>query len=203
MDLTETLDELLSHPNAGTVEHIAEIIRGIAAKVPYWPVLYHRHAAPKKHFRVVADLLHLGAKCPVNASKGAKYQLQTSINRLVWNTLRPFQDAHLILAWAEKHKKTAEEALSWTTLRKETPLFKRSYRLKPLTKSTAEKWADTAIMPMLRVRYPDFYAEPVLKTILEKRNPKSREAEFTAIRKAVIQSLRSLAVNSLDKTRPS
>ena len=54
--------------------------------------------------------------------------------------------------------------------------------------------ADVAIIPLLCIWYPDFYAEPALKTILDRRNPKSRKAEMTAVRKAVVQHLRGWPV---------
>lgn len=214
VEMTELLDEMLCDSHAEVIQSNAATLRQIAAELPYWPMLYHRHAAPKKHFERIADLLHLGEACPVNVSKSAKYMMQTPINRVVWKLLSELETLRRVHATIgqklladQKSKFTASLWLCGVHRKEDAEkifrICKRSHRLKPLAKSTAQQWADIAVMPLLRVYFHDFQAEPVFKTILERRNPKSQKAAVTTIRKAVIQSLRSLAAKRLDKTNRS
>lgn len=199
VSLTETVDNLLSTPNPSILENV----RPIAEKLPYWPTLVYRHGIPRRRFTDIADMLRLGAKCPLNVTKSAKYAVQTPINRLVWGLLRHFNEVHDIIARGEHDKKTVEETMRSYIWRNETKIYKRSYKLKSLTKANAALWADKAILPLLQARYADFSAVPILKRILDKCDPrpKSPKAELTAIRKTVIQSLQSLAPAKLDKIR--
>jgi hypothetical protein len=224
VELTETLTELIADETPEADKN-AKLVKWIAEELPYWPMLHFRNAAANNHFPRIADKIGLGDKCLVNVSDRANYSLRTPINRLVWRCLRHIKKVQDILAWGEREKKTVAEALAPCIIlelppvrphpivpRKniggmihgeEIPIHERCRKLPPLTKSNAEQWADVAIMPLLRVWYPDFYAEPALKMILKQRNPKSRKAELTAVRKAVVQQLGGLARKVSDNPRHS
>lgn len=224
VELTETLTELIADETPDADKN-AKIVKWIAEELPYWPMLHFRNAAANNHFPRIADKIGLGDKCLVNVSDKANYSLRTPINRLVWKCLRHIKEVQDILAWGEREKKTVAEILAPYILlelppvrphpivprkniggmihREEIPIHERCRKLPILTKSKAERWADVAIMPLLCVWYPDFTTEPALKAILDRCNPKSRKAELTAIRKVVIQSLRSLAGPALDSPRHS
>jgi hypothetical protein len=209
VELTETLDDLLTG-NADKVESNAKLLQYLAKDIPYWPTLQFKHRTATNHFPLLAQRLRLGAECLINVSPLANYSLQTPINRFVWRWLRHFKNVHWHIRCGVSHGKTLDQALAPLVFqrgcgminRNEIPIYKRSFRLPPLSKSTAKKWVDTAIIPLLCKRYPDFSVEPVLKAILDSGNPKSRKAEVTAIRKAMRQYLHGLAKKS-DKPRHS
>ncbi len=189
--LTEAVEDMLDFPNADTLSNM----RSVAAKLPSWPMLVHRHGLPRQRLKDITDLLRLGDDCPLNVSKSAKYSLRKPINNFVGRMVMHFHSVHQSIEWGKRRNETIERTLSTYIWRNETPIYKRSFKLKPLTKANAQQWADNAIMPLLRARYPDFDALPVLKRILEKSNPKPKgdTAKDNAIRKAVIQSLKSVS----------
>lgn len=71
-----------------------EIFRKLARMLPYWPVLYSQKQADKKHLSFLAEQLKLGEDCPINATKKARYSLQTPMNALLWHCLRHFESVH-------------------------------------------------------------------------------------------------------------
>jgi hypothetical protein len=75
--------------------------------------------------------------------------------------------------------------------REEIPIYKDSFKLEPLTKSNAPQWADSAIMPYVRNRFPD------LRTVEELHYLKGKVGRtgkrYAPVRKAVIQALQQLA----------
>ncbi len=222
VELTETLTELIADETP-EADRNAKIVNWIAEELPYWPMLHFRNTAANNHFPRIADKIGLGDNCLVNVSDKANYSLRTPINRLVWKCLRHIKHVQDILSRGDREKRTVAKALASCIIlelppvnphpivprkniggmihREEIPIHERCRKLPPLTKSTASQWADVAIIPLLCIWYPDFYAEPALKTILDRRNPKSRKAEMTAVRKAVVQHLRGLAGTDPDKRR--
>lgn len=73
--------------------------------------------------------------------------------------------------------------------RAEIPIYKQSCKLLPLTKTRAEKWAEVAIMPYVKIRFPDLRKVIELKAIKSGRTGK----RYAPVRKAVIQSLKQMA----------
>lgn len=76
--------------------------------------------------------------------------------------------------------------------REEIPIYKASCKLPPLTKSTAKNWADTAIMPYVKIRFPDLRQVPELKA--HKTGPTGKR--YAPVRLSVIQSLKQMARES-------
>lgn len=209
LDLTESLDDLLEEESKASDE-IANRLESLAQGLPYWPVLYSRHAAANNHLPRLIDRIRLGEKCYLNVSEKANYSLRTPINRFVWKCIRHFQEMHEIIDYHERDKEgTINERLEpyvfrevspsdpngWfrggMIYRDEIPIYLQSYRLPKLTKDRviAEQWADVAIMPYVKIRFPDLRKVPELKGI--KSGVEGRS--YAHLRKAVIQALRQVA----------
>ena len=77
--------------------------------------------------------------------------------------------------------------------RDEIPIYKNSFKLDPLTKNNAPTWADTAIMPLVRRRFPDLRQVEELHYLKGKFGPAGKR--YAPLRKAVIQALEQLARN--------
>lgn len=75
--------------------------------------------------------------------------------------------------------------------RDEIPIYKKSFKLDPLTKDNAQAWADTAIMPFIRRRVPDLRQVEELRYMKGKFGPAGKR--YSPLRTAVIQALKQLA----------
>jgi hypothetical protein len=239
VEMTETLTDLLAGA-PDKVEANVGLMRRLAARLPYWPMLQFRHAAANNHLPAVADLLKLGKDCPINATGQANYSLQTPINRFVWRCLRHFDEVHWIIreavvqksenptsseiaAGAERAEHVLElvaagkfnidtenqpidpiekalEPYVFTSTkrflvgmihREEIPIYKASFKLEPLTKANAAQWADSAIMPYVRHRFPDLRVVEELQYLKGKVGRTGKR--YAPVRKAVIQALQQLA----------
>ena len=239
VELTETLSDLLAG-EPDKVEANANLVRNLAARLPYWPMTQFRHAAANNHFPRLADLLGLGKDCPINATDQANYSLQTPINRFVWRCLKHFDEVHWIIrgAFAAEGKdhtwpeivaagqrathvldqvaagkfninpekrptdpiEMALEPYVFTDTdryrlglirREEIPIYKDSFKLEPLNKTNAQQWTDSAIMPFVRVRFPDLRVVEELHYLKGKMGRTGKR--YSPVRKAVIQALEQLA----------
>ncbi|MCX6908721.1 MAG: hypothetical protein NTY01_11845 [Verrucomicrobia bacterium] len=210
VELTETLNDLL-HGESETANENAELMKRVAAELPYWPMLQFRNTAANNHFPRVAEKLELGKECPINVSESANYSLQTPINRFVWQCLRHFQKVHWSMRHAEVFNQTIDETLSSLVFREyappvshrrfvcgmiraeEIPVCKKSYQLPLLTKSTAKQWADVAIMARLDAIEFDYLNAPEFEQIRKRKRVKSRGTARAEIRKDMISALHSMA----------
>ena len=129
--------------------------------------------------------------------------MNTPVNRFVWRLLKHFQEIHNILSRSERDKDTVEQALEDYVFgpngggmihRDEIPIYKKSCRLAPLTKTkaSAKAWADVAIMPFVKRRFPDLRQVKSLQGI----NTGPTGKRHTELRKFVIQHLFQLARKS-------
>jgi len=197
-------------------------MQSVARDIPYWPMLRFLNSAAnsKKQFQRIADQLELGKECPINVSELANYSLETPINSFVWKCLRHFQRVHRHIrhdykypgfGHVDRKAETFEEAVEgivFTKLeppytlrpiivgmikREDIPIYKASYALPPLTKSTAEEWADKAIVPYVCSKYPDFRNVPEFSNIFKRSGVKTRGQQRAQIRKDIIRSLTSMA----------
>ncbi len=163
----------------------AELLRTGARGLPYFPMLRFLNTAAnaQEHFEQIAEQLELGKECPINVSATANWSLQTPINYFVWKCLKHFQNVHWHIRDGFKGPgyghvggpaKTFEKAAEGIILtkvespparrsfmaglikREDIPIYKVSYELPPLTKSTAMLWANKAIVPYVVSKYPDF-----------------------------------------------
>ncbi len=185
----ETLDELICK-DSKNAEGNAEKMSYSAAQLPYWPMLHFKHTAGNNHFPRVAERLRLGSSCYINVSETANYSLQTPINAFVWQCLREFQDFHQRIYWAQRHQESLDGALAnYGCSQEEIEIYRKSFQLPPLTKSNSLSWADTALMPYIRLKFPSLLDVPAFTGI--NTGPNGRR--YAPARKAVIQALKSLA----------
>jgi hypothetical protein len=205
-----------------TVESNAEIMQRIARQIPYWPMLRFLNTAAnsKKQFQRIAAELELGKECPINVSTAANYSLEHPINAFVWKCLRHFLDVHWFIhhdfsgpgyGHVNGPAKTFEKAVEGIILtkmepphvrrsmtvgmikREDIPIYKASYALPPLTKSTAKDWTDKAIMPYVDSKYPDFSKIPEFAGSLNRSGVKTRGEQRREIRRDILRSLTSMA----------
>jgi hypothetical protein len=241
VEMTETLTDLLSG-DPEKAEFNAHLMRRLAARLPYWPMVQFRHAAANNHFPRVADVLELGKDCLINATEQANYSLQTPINRFVWRCLKHLDEVLWIIrysitpqgknqTWPEivaagenamhvfellaagkynispenQSNDPIEKALEPYVFaeedgnmfgmihRDEIPIYKESFKLAPLTKANAQQWADRAVMPYIRRRFPDLRLVEELRYLKGKVGPTGKR--YAPLRKAVIQAMKQLARN--------
>src|ERR1017187_7452627 len=201
------------------VESNADLMQDIARQIPYWPMLRFLNTAAnsKKQFQRIAAQLELGKECPINVSESANYSLETPINSFVWRSLRHFQQVHWHIRHGlngpgygheDRPAETFEEALEPIVFfrhqsqrgsrpfatggmikREDIPIYKASYALPPLTKTTAKNWADKAIVPYVCSKYPDFSKVPEFSDILKRDGVKTRGQQRKEIRKDIIRAL--------------
>jgi hypothetical protein len=157
----------------------------------------------------LADRIGLGSKCYLNVSETANFSLRTPINRFVWKCLRHFQEMHQIIEAGKRENAAAEKTLEGYVFcevsppqahrrfvagmihREEIPIYAESCRLPPLTKdrAVAKRWADVAIMPYVKIRFPDLRKVPELKGIKSGVSGQS----YARLRKAIVQALEQVA----------
>lgn len=208
INLTETLDELVADESSNS-DQIVELLKWEAEELPYWPVLYFRNTAANNHLPRLADRIGLGKKCYLNVSETANFSLRTPINRFVWKCLRHFQKMHQIIGAGERETAGVDETLERYVFcevsppqahrrfragminREEIAIYAASCRLPSLTKdrTIAKRWADVAIMPYVKIRFPDLRSVPELHGIESGVSGRS----YARLRKAVIQALEQLA----------
>jgi hypothetical protein len=168
-------------------------------------------ANSKKQFQRIAEDLELGKQSPINVSGSANYRFETPVNAFVWKCLRHFQNVrwfindvisysmtdrygNLLAGRIDAGKRTFEDAVEQLVAkeiikREEIPIYKDSGGLPPLTKDTAQVWADKAIMPYVRITFPDLRRVPELRGY----NTGTTGKKYAPVRKAVIQSLKQMA----------
>ena len=176
IEVCELLDELL-HGESATVDERAKELRRLAEELPYWPMLHFKHRQAVNHFERLADKLHLGERCWLNADERANYSLQTPVNRLAWRCVRHFQEIHEILGRrfsSDEPEQTIQERLANYVLNDrgqgmiyehEIPIYEASLRLCKLSKKTARDWVDVAFMPWIKVRWPDLRVLPAFASV--------------------------------------
>lgn len=168
-ELTEAVEEIAG----GSVA----LLTPQAMRRADWPVMVCRHEVSDKQIATYLDGLHLGQQCAINASgiRRANYSLRTPINRFVWWTLRRMPGSLELMS----------DVPALAAIKLDS--------LPPLTKATAQIWADKAIMPYICVMHDDFSKVPEFASILRRPDVRTRGQQRREIRKDIIRSLRSLA----------
>ncbi len=219
VEMTETVTELLRGESVEAKDNAA-LMEGTARELPYWPVLYFKNTAANNQLPPILEKLDLGKECPINVSESAKYRLETPINGFVWRCLRHFQTVHWLIRIELEtpgvdrgtgKAKTFEEAIEPLVFqrvespparragiygmidRAEIPIYQTSYKLPPLTKTTAKEWADKAIVPHVCSRYPDLSKVPEFANIARSKSNLHRKRLDGVIRAKLIQALQTLA----------
>ncbi len=190
--LTERLEKF-TETHAGALQPMAK-------DYPYWPILHFKNTAANNHFPLIASRIKLGETCVIHTSEQARYSLQVPLNKYVWELLLHFQDIHRLAEYASETKRSLEDVLSfWIKSSipeermavEELPIYEKSHRLPSLTKANAKVWADVAIVPYVKLKHPDLRKVSAFKGI--DAGPMGRR--YAPVRKAIIQSLASLAKN--------
>jgi len=208
VNLTEALDEFVADESSQS-DQVVELLKWKAEELPYWPVLYFRNTTANNHLPRLADRIGLSSKCYLNVSETANFSLRTPVNRFVWKCLRHFQEMHQIIEAGKRGGTAAEKTLELYVFcevsppqahrrfvagmihREEIPIYAESCRLPPLTKdrAVAKRWADVAIMPYVKIRFPDLRKVPELKGIKSGVSGQS----YARLRKAIVQALEQVA----------
>lgn len=199
VDLAELLDELLNGESP-EVEERADELRGLAERLPYWPILHFKHRQAVNHFDRLADRLHLGRRCWLKVDERANYSLQTPINRLLWRCIRHFQEIHDIVRYesGEDSPPRLEDKLrgyvfdgsgSGMIQADEIPIYRASLKLKRLTKDNVREWVEVAFLPWIRGRQPDFRQIRGFAGI----DTGPRGQRYAPARRKLIEALRGLA----------
>ncbi len=171
-----------------------------AAEQPALPMLvYWQKAAYRKRFERLAEGVQLGERCPIHVSKRANYSLETPINAYVFDLLKEFLWAREWIKSANPESilknegVTVEEYLARNAnIRKDLlPIYQSAAALPRLTKSktSAQQWADTAIMPYMDATRVDYLNDPQFATIKKRKRVKSQSTARAEIRKDVIRAL--------------
>lgn len=196
----------------GLVKHLEKLctlhperFRLLARELPYWPMLVFKHKAANNHLfeksadgeRPLAEALELGRDCPINVSNRANYSLKTPINEFLWEVLAEF---HRVRWWMKplengKGRRTSDERWIKEIAEKtgitpdEVKIHLEACDLPPLDKETSSCWTDKAIMPWIRLRYPDLRILPAFRGT--DTGPHGKR--YAPARKAVLRGLHNLA----------
>lgn len=148
-------------------ERRPRLFRYWAQAQPCLPMMVFKHkAAYRKRFSRLAEATELGRRCPINVSPRANYSLETPINSRVFSILTDYMDAHDWItfvrsgnpeqAW-RKGASFEDQLVEQGRLPRElVSVFLDAYNLPPLSKETAQTWADTYVMPYLRAENVNF-----------------------------------------------
>ena len=122
-------------------------------------------------------------------------------------TKRPIQSLNPVLDWVDVPAKSFEESAedfiekkisspangkqitAGFIKREAIPIYKAACKLEPLTKSNAVVWAEKAIMPYVKIEFPDLRKVPELSAYKTGRDGK----RYAVVRKALIQALEQMA----------
>lgn len=189
VEIVETLEAILAEESE-EANRAAELVSSTAEDLPYWPMLQFLHTAANNQFPRIADKIGLGSRCPINVSDAANYSLHTPINRYVWGVLIQFQSARQIASWGLKKGEPVKTAYqSYNCTEDQRAIFIRCHSLPLLTKTTAQQWAEQAIMPFIKLTEPDLSKVRAFKNI----DTGSKGQKFAPLRKVVIRALVSMA----------
>jgi hypothetical protein len=193
----EALDKL--------ADEFPDHIRLAARSMHAWPMLMHRHTNNRRRFQQLARRLELGAEYPTDASEGARFRPDTPLVRYLdpliyrlhimrseigdrqFDSVRDEQRWLCPTWWSWPDKPPSEEELA---------ALRAARQLPPLTKATAMRWAEKAIVPLILATDARDYTtctEPVLQKIAKQKGVKSRATFKSRLLAAVTATLRRLA----------
>ena len=180
-------------------------IRPAARSMHAWPMLMHRHTNNRRRFQELAKRLELGVEYPTDASEGARFRPDTHLVRyldpLIYRLNVTCQETRDIQFKSVKDEQHFLYMTWWTRL-EDCPnedvlaVIHAARLLPPLTKATAAKWAEKAIVPLILVTDARDYAnctEPVLQKIAKQKGVKSQATFKSRLLAAVTATLRRLA----------
>jgi len=200
-----------AYQRVGKLDELAdefpEHIRNAARNMHAWPMLVHRHTNNRRRFRELAARLELGADYPLDASEDARCRPDTPIMRYLDPLVASLENLRSDLAGAN-FASTEEENKGIDRLWRDWPSERTSeevlkilrvvQRLPPLTKTTANEWAEMALVPLILItdaRDPAKCEKPVLQRIWNQKGVKSRATFKSRLLAAVSATLRRLARN--------
>jgi hypothetical protein len=193
----EALDKL--------ADEFPDHVRPAARRMHAWPMLMHRHTNNRRRFEQLAKRLELGVEYPTDASEGARFRPDTPLVRyldpLIYRlnvTCQETRDKQFKSVKDEQHFLY----MTWWTRQEDCPnedvlaVIHAARLLPPLTKATAAKWAEKAIVPLILATDARDYAnctEQVLQKIARQKGVKSRATFKSRLLAAVTATLRRLA----------
>jgi hypothetical protein len=193
----EALDKL--------AEEFPDHIRPAARRMHAWPMLMHRHTNNRRRFQKLAKLLELGVDYPTDAGEGARFRPDTPLVRYLdpliyrlnftcqetrdkkFESVQDEQHFLYMTWWTREENRPSEDVLA---------VIHAARLLPPLTKATAAKWAEKAIVPLILVTDARDYencTEPVLQKIARQKGVKSKATFKSRLLAAVTATLRRLA----------
>lgn len=186
-------------------EEFPEHVRNAARNMHAWPMLVHRHTDNRRRFRELAQRLELGRDYPLDASEGARFRPDTPMVRYLDPLIYHLHDVRVSVEGMESPAAEAEKEMIdrywWQWPDERTPdevleILRTVRRLPPLTKRTANEWAEKGVVPLVLAtdaRDPANCAEPVLQRIWKQKGVKSRAIFKSRLLAAVSATLRRLA----------
>jgi hypothetical protein len=193
----EALDEL--------ADEFPEHVRTAARLMHGWPMLAHRHTNNRNRFQELAKRLELGVDYPLDATEGARFRPDTPLVRYLDPLMCKLVYVRNVTAnntygTAEEESKSLRQW--WWEGQDERPsdeeveIARTLRQLPPLTKATANDWAEKAVVPTILVTdAPDWKncTEPALQRIAKQKGVKSRATFKSRLLSAVSATLRRLA----------
>jgi hypothetical protein len=182
-----------------------EHIRAAARRMHGWPMLMHRHTNNRRHFSKLARRLELGADYPIDASEGARFlpdsplvgylnplirrihHMREELGDMQFKSLDDERSMLLDVWWWRPQEEPGEEELA---------ALRTARQLPPLTKATANDWAEKALVPLILAtdaRDWENCREPVLHYIAKRRNVHTLAAFKSRLLAVVSAALRRLA----------
>lgn len=168
-------------------------------------MLMHRHTNNRRRFEQLAQRLELGADYPTDASEAARSRPDTPLVRYLIPLIqrldvvcRETRDIEFKSIKEEQHFLY----MVWWTREEDIPnedelaAIHAARQLPPLTKATAKRWAEKAIVPLIFARDARDYensAEPALRQITRQKGVKSRATFKSRLLVAVTATLGRLA----------
>jgi hypothetical protein len=182
-----------------------EHVKMAARRMHGWPMLAHRHTNNRKRFKELAERLELGIEYPLDATDGARFRPDTPLVRYLDPLVCKLVYVRNLTA-NETYETVEDETESlrfwWGDCQEERPtdeeisVGRALIKLPPLTKNTANAWAEKAVVPAIMVgdaRDWKNCEEPVLQRIAKQKGVKSRATFKSRLLSAVSSTLRRLA----------
>jgi hypothetical protein len=178
----------------------------LAAKIMHgWPMLAHRHTKNRKRFETLAARLELGVDYPLDASDAARFRPNSPFVRYLDPLISKLAYVRSVTmgdTYETPEKETESLRRWWWDIQEERPteeeiaIARVLRKLPPLTKLTANEWAEKAVVPIILAcdaRDWKNCEEPALKQIAKQKGVKSRATFKSRLLSAVSANLRRLA----------
>jgi hypothetical protein len=187
------------------VDEFPDYIRMEAREMHGWPMLAQRHTNNNRRFKELAARLELGVKYPLDASEGARFRPDTPMVRYLDPLIFKLLYVQRMVSYSthESEEKKRESLRQWWwDGQNERPddevvaALRALPHLPPLTKTTAIKWTEKAVVPVILATVARDWKncdEPVLQKIAKQKGVKSKATFKSRLLSAVSATLERLA----------